>query len=148
MGTFATGPINGVRTIVFHGGYMYVASEYTNQVLQYDATTGAYVGVFVTAGSGGINGPYGMAFGPRRQPLRLRAEQQQRRRVRRHNGNLVGTFIAAGSGGLSLPEGIAFDPSGTYLYVASSGVQPGPEVQRQTGAYRGRRGQFGLSSPH
>ena len=41
------GPINGVRTIVFRGGYMYVASEYTNQVLQYNATTGAYVGVFV-----------------------------------------------------------------------------------------------------
>src|SRR5262249_2642602 len=43
MGTFASGPINGVRTIVFRGAYMYVASEYTNQVLQYDATTGAYV---------------------------------------------------------------------------------------------------------
>ena len=57
MGTFASGPINGVRTIVFRGGYMYVASEYTNEVLQYDATTGAYVGVFVAAGSGGINGP-------------------------------------------------------------------------------------------
>ena len=42
MGTFASGPINGVRTIVFRGGYMYVASENTNQVLQYNATTGAY----------------------------------------------------------------------------------------------------------
>ena len=65
---------------MFRGGYMYVASEYTNQVLQYDATTGAYVGVFVAAGSGGINGPNGMAFGFRRQPVRLRAEQQQRGR--------------------------------------------------------------------
>ena len=27
MGTFATGPINGVRNIVFRGGYMYVASS-------------------------------------------------------------------------------------------------------------------------
>ena len=63
-GTFATGPVNGVRTIVFRGGDMYVASEYTNQVLQYNATAGAYLGVFVTAGSGGISGPYGMAFGP------------------------------------------------------------------------------------
>ena len=49
-----------MRTIVFRG-YMYVASEYTNGVLQYDATTGAYAGVFFAAGSAGINGPNGIA---------------------------------------------------------------------------------------
>jgi DNA-binding beta-propeller fold protein YncE len=147
MGTFASGPINGVRTIVFNGGYMYVACEYTNQVLQFNATTGAYVGVFVSAGSGGINGPYGMTFGP---DGNLYVSGRNSNNVVRYNGTtgaLIGTFVAAGSGGLNLPEGITFDPSGQYLYVASEG---GPDevlkYNAQTGAYVGLA-TSGLSSP-
>jgi sugar lactone lactonase YvrE len=138
MGTFASGPINGVRTIVFRGGCMYVASEYTNQVLQYDATTGAYIGVFASAGSGGISGNYGMTFGP---DGNLYVSGRNSNNVIEYNGTtgaLIRTFVAAGSGNLNLPEGIAFDPSGQYLYVASSG---GPDqvlkYSAQTGAYVG-----------
>jgi sugar lactone lactonase YvrE len=146
MGVFATGPINGVRTILFNGGYMYVASEYTNQVLQYNATTGAYVGVFVAAGSGGISGPYGMTFGP---DGNLYVSGRNSNNVVEYNGTtgaLIETFVTAGSGGLDLPEGITFDPSGQYLYVASSGG-PGEVLKysAQTGAYVGQASS-GLSS--
>jgi sugar lactone lactonase YvrE len=147
MGTFASGPINGVRTIVFRGGYMYVASEYTNQVLQYNATTGAYVGVFVAAGSGGINGPWGMAFD---SAGNLYVSGRNSNSVVKYdtNGNPVGTYIAAGSGGLNLPEGIAFDPSGTYLYAASSGTNQILKYNASTGAFVGVAASSGLSSPH
>jgi len=138
MGTFASGPINGVRTILFRNGYMLVASTYTNQVLQYNATTGAYIGVFVSAGSGGINSPYGMTFGP---DGNLYVSGYNSNNVVEYNGTtgaLIGTFVTGGSGGLNLPEGIAFDPSGQYLYVASAG---GPDqvlkYSAQTGAYVG-----------
>jgi DNA-binding beta-propeller fold protein YncE len=147
MGTFASGPINGVRTIVFRGAYMYVASEYTNQVLQYNATTGAYVGVFVAAGSGGINGPHGMAFDTAGN---LYVSGRNSNNVVKYdtNGNPVGTYIPAGSGGLSLPEGIAFDPSGTYLYVASSGTNQVLKYNANTGAFVGVGASSGLASPH
>jgi len=148
MGTFASGPINGVRTIVFHDGDMYVASAYTNQVLQYNGTTGAYLGVFVTAGSGGISGPYGMTFGP---DGNLYVSGRNSNNVVRYNGTtgaLIGTFVAAGSGGLDLPEGITFDPSGSYLYVASSGgANEVLKYNAHTGAYVGLATSVGVTRP-
>jgi DNA-binding beta-propeller fold protein YncE len=136
MGIFATGPINGVREIVFHNGYMYVASSSTNQVLQYDATTGAYVGAFLAAGSGGINAPYGLAFDAAGN---LYVSGAGSNNVVKYdtNGNPVGTYIAAGSGGLSAPLGLAFDPSGAYLYVASSGSNQVLKYNASTGAFVG-----------
>jgi DNA-binding beta-propeller fold protein YncE len=138
MGIFATGPMNGPRTILFRNGYMYVACENTDQVLQFDATTGAYLGAFVPAGSGGISGPHGMTFGP---DGNLYVSGRSSNNVIEYNGTtgaLIRTFVAAGSGGLNLPQGIAFDPSGQYLYVASTG---GPDevlkYNAQTGAYVG-----------
>ncbi len=41
-----------------------VASRDTDQVLRYDGVTGAFVGVFVSAGSGGLDNPSGLTFGP------------------------------------------------------------------------------------
>jgi sugar lactone lactonase YvrE len=148
MGTFASGPINGVRTILFRGGSMYVASEYTNQVLQYDATTGVYIGVFASAGSGGISGDYGMAFGP---DGNLYVSGRNSNNVIKYNGTtgaLLGTFVSAGSGGLSLPEGITFDPGGAYLYVASSGSNQILKYNANTGAFVGVGASSGLSSPN
>jgi hypothetical protein len=148
MGTFASGPINGVRTIVFHDGYMFVASDYTNQVLQYNGTTGAYLGVFVAAGSGGISGPYGMTFGP---DGNLYVSGRNSNNVVRYNGTtgaLIGTFVAAGSGGLNLPEGITFDPSGAYLYVASSGgANEVLKYNAKTGAYVGLATSVAVTRP-
>jgi sugar lactone lactonase YvrE len=50
LGTFVpTGTINGVRDIVFHNGYMFVSGEGSSEVFKFDATTGAYLGVFASA---------------------------------------------------------------------------------------------------
>jgi DNA-binding beta-propeller fold protein YncE len=55
-------------------GYLYVVSENTagtdsppypaRQILRYNATTGAFVEVFIPAGSGGLNQPQGITFAP------------------------------------------------------------------------------------
>jgi glucose/arabinose dehydrogenase len=41
-----------------------VASRLTNNVLRYDGVTGAFLGEFVTAGSGGLETPDDVIFGP------------------------------------------------------------------------------------
>ncbi|MCE9593823.1 MAG: NHL repeat-containing protein [Planctomycetes bacterium] len=45
-------------------GRLYVASGNTDSVLRYDATTGAFVDVFIAPGSGGIDFPTFLAFRP------------------------------------------------------------------------------------
>ena len=45
-------------------GRLYVGSGRTDEVLRYDGTTGAFMDVFVAAGSGGLDGPVAVDFGP------------------------------------------------------------------------------------
>ena len=45
-------------------GNLFVASELGNAVLEYNGTTGAFVGEFVTADSGGLAEPTFIIFGP------------------------------------------------------------------------------------
>jgi DNA-binding beta-propeller fold protein YncE len=148
MGQFTpSGYIEGVRDMVFHGGYLYVASEYNNEVLRFDGTTGAFVSVFVTAGSGGISGPSGMTFGP---DGNLYVSGRNSASVVEYDGTTgayIRTFAASGSGGMSLPEGIAFDPSGSYLYVASTGSNQVLKYNAQTGAFVGVAASAGVSGP-
>jgi len=70
-----SGGLGAVNDIEFRpDGYLYVVSENTagtdsppypaRQILRYDATTGAFVGVFIPAGSGGPNRPTTLTFAP------------------------------------------------------------------------------------
>ena len=43
---------------------LFVASELGNAVLEYDRATGAFVGEFVAAESGGLSEPTFITFGP------------------------------------------------------------------------------------
>ena len=63
-----------------------VLSNDTDEVLRYDGSTGAFLGAFVSAGSGGLDEPSGLAFGP--------------------DGNLyVGSFIAIDRYGATTAHG-------------------------------------------
>jgi hypothetical protein len=43
---------------------LYVASGETDEVRRYDGNSGAFIDIFVTAGSGGLDDPGDLAFGP------------------------------------------------------------------------------------
>lgn len=63
--TFTGGGLNGPAGLAFGAdSLLYVSSLNTNQVLRFDPATGAFVDVFVTAGSGGLNQPDFLSFGP------------------------------------------------------------------------------------
>ena len=43
---------------------LYVVSASTDEILRYDGKTGAFLNEFVTAGSGGLDNPGDIVFGP------------------------------------------------------------------------------------
>jgi DNA-binding beta-propeller fold protein YncE len=80
--------------------------------MRYDGTTGNLEGVFITAGSGGLNEAEGMAFGPNGNLL---VASELGNAVLEYDGTtgaFVREFVAAGSGGLSEPTFITFGPEG------------------------------------
>jgi sugar lactone lactonase YvrE len=150
---------------------LYVAAAHQCAIFRYDGTTGAPKGVFVPAGSGGLDAPAGMVFGPdgnlyvasanwftsSNGPFHsgdfpagavLRFEGPSGK----HPGTFLGTFVAGGSGGLANPNGILFGPDGKNdgkldLYVASSllagnGVMIAEPGTSQVLRYDGTTGAF------
>ena len=149
----AVGRLNGGRDMAFSGGYLYVGEEYNDDVLRFNAATGAFDRVFVTAGSGGLDGPHGLAFGPDANGdglPELYVSGRNSFNVVRYDGATgqpLGTYVTSGSGGMSWPEGITFDPTGTYLDVASTGSNKILKYNALTGAYVGVGASTGLAAP-
>lgn len=143
--------LNGVRDIVFREGYVYVASAYTDEVLRYEAATGEFVDVFVTANSGGIDHPDGMAFGPDANSdgiPELYVTGWLSHSVVRYDGATgapLGTYITSGSGGLNSPFAFDFGPDG--VYVTSAGTNQILKYDTTTGAFLGVAASEGLDYP-
>ncbi len=100
-------------------GYLYISSRGCNEVLRYNETTGELTGVFVTAGDGGLDGPWGLDFGLDGNLYVASRNTHEVLRYDGQTGQFIDVFIAAGSGGLSSPAGLGFDPGSQYLYVSS-----------------------------
>lgn len=117
-----TGGLNG-PTAAIEGpdGKLYVASFNSDDVKRYDATTGAFLGIFVAAGSGGLNGPdAGMTFGP---DGHLYVPSFFSNRVLKYdsaNGAFLGVFAGGVGIALSRPRVIRFRGDGV-AYVTSWG---------------------------
>lgn len=145
--------INGVRDIVFHptNGTVYVASSYTDEVLRYDAITGDFVDVFVSAGSGGIDHPDGMQFGPDSNDdgkPELYVTGWLSHNVVRYDGATgtpLGTYVDSGSGGLSAPFSLAFHDG--ELFVTSAGTNQILKYDADDGSYLGITASSGLDYP-
>ncbi len=95
--------LNLPRDLVFHGGKLYVANEGGDNVLRYDASTGALEAAFVGAGSGGLDGPTDLAFGP---DGALYVISSNNKRILRYDGNtgaFDGVFVQGGTRFLDNP---------------------------------------------
>jgi hypothetical protein len=118
-------------------GNLYVTSvvwspqQLVGQVLRYNGTTGAFIDVFVPPGSGGLNNPISLAFGPDCN-LYVPSDAQ----VLRYNGTtgeFVDAFVPTGSGGLKGRSDLVFGPDG-HLYLANDDVL---RYHGTTGAFLG-----------
>ncbi|MEZ4732449.1 MAG: right-handed parallel beta-helix repeat-containing protein [Caldilineaceae bacterium] len=95
-----------------------VSSYDSDQVLIYDAATGAWAGELFTPPGVTLDGPTGLAVGPDGNYYVASAKTNAILRYESSSWNYKDTFVAAGSGGLLDPQGIAFGPDGN-LYVSS-----------------------------
>lgn len=88
-----------------------------NAVLRYDGVTGSFVDTFVPSGSGGLNSPFDLAFGP---DGNLYVSSNIGNQVIRYDGS-SGAFLDVVVSGLSSPDGITFGTDGS-LYIANEGT--------------------------
>ncbi len=120
----AFGPTIGrPRVLEFRGTSLFVTSESTDSVKEYNASTGAFIKNFVAPGSGGLDLPIGMVFAP---DGFLYVASGTNGKVLRYNG-LTGaffdTYLEAGAGGVSFPAFLAVIPApGMGAMVVMGGV--------------------------
>jgi glucose/arabinose dehydrogenase len=133
LGTYippSSGGLTSPFDIEFNGGFAYVTSAGTHQILKYNATSGAFVDV---AASGGIDYPRDVAFGP--DGLMYVSSGNNDRILRfTVSGVYVDDYVPASAAGMDNPRAIAFAPNGD-LFVAAHGsdrniyrLSSGPEV--------------------
>jgi streptogramin lyase len=117
-----------------------VLSGYTRAIHRYDGSTGAPLGIFVPAGSGGLGLPWEMVFGPDGKvyvtsTTATSADTLGVLRFDGRTGAFVDVFVPSGSGGLSNPTGLSFGPD-CSLYVTSRDTHGGVlRYQGSTGAF-------------
>ena len=130
-------------------GLIYVAGHTSDNIVRYNATTGAFVDTFVAAGSGGLNAAAGLTFGP---DGHLYVSNQIGDSILKYDGTtgaFISTFVSAGSGGLNAPVALIFRPDG-YLYVGSYNSDSILRYNATTGAFVGTfvaAGSGGLNGP-
>jgi DNA-binding beta-propeller fold protein YncE len=104
-------------------------------ILQYDQTTGTPLGggPLVSAGSGGLDAPAGLALGP---DGNLYVGNGFDSSILKYDvqGNSLGVFVMSGAGGLQGPTSLVFGPDGN-LYVASYNSSSVLEYNGTNGAY-------------
>jgi hypothetical protein len=129
-----SGGLDNPSSIVFGpDGKAYVSSTAptsvyptSNSVLRYDPDTGAPAGVsgnagdavFVSPGSGGLDGPSGMAFRPDGYLYVVGWRSNSVLRYSASNGAYAGTVVPSGSGGVSNPLDLLFDANGNLLVTS------------------------------
>ncbi len=111
---------------------LFVTSRFTDQVLRYDATSGAFQGV--AAAGGGLDNPVGLTFGPGGDLFVVSALTDQVLRYRGSDGAFLGVF--AQGGGLDEPRQLGFGPDGR-LYVANATTDSILRFDGASGAFLG-----------
>lgn len=130
-----TGGLAGPTGAVFTpDGKLLVASFDTDAVLRYDAATGAFLDVFVTPGSGGLDGPdAGITFGPDGNLLVPSFFSDEILIYSRIDGASLGAFASGGP--LSRPRDLVFRRG--ELFVSSWGSNRILHYDAASGAFLG-----------
>ncbi len=113
-----------------------VAGRNNDSLLGYDLGSGDYRGPFVASLSGGLDAPYGVAFGP---DGRLYIASNATHSVLRYDGQtgaFLDAFIPSGYAGMENPWDVAFGPEGD-LYVSCPSTDRVLRFQGATGALVG-----------
>ncbi len=120
-------------TVIGPDGLLYVSSYGTDSVHRFDPADGALVDTFVAAGSGGLDGPTGLAFGPTGTLLVGSNLTDQVLAYDPSTGAPLGVFVAAGNG----LDGIGGMTVGTdgNLYVAGFNSNTVHRYNATTGAF-------------
>jgi len=105
----------------FRDGVLYVASYAHDEVMTFDAADGTYLATFVSGGSGGLDGPRALAFGPDGDLYVIGANGGNVLRYDGTSGAFVGVFVAAGSGGLDGPFDLVFGSAAAPVPASGPG---------------------------
>jgi hypothetical protein len=124
--------------------HLLVANLIGGNVTQYNAATGASLGVFA---AGPLQAPRGLAVGPGHNVYVGDLALNDVSAFNGLTGAPIGAFVAPGSGGLSGPGALAFGPNGD-LFVTSQNTDDVLEYRGATGAFVGVfAAGHGLSGP-
>lgn len=136
--TFVNDDPGGLKqpsSLAFNNGSLYVSSTGSNQILRYNAASGAFQSVFVPTYPSGLDRPRGIVF----HNNALFVANEGSNSVLKYNaanGAFEGVFVPPGSGGLNKPSDITFGPDGD-LYVLSRGTESILRYNGETGTFRG-----------
>lgn len=114
-----------------------VSNRGTNSIMQYDATTGAFIRAMVPSGAGGLNLPDGILVGPTGDLFAAsNRDAPSTAAVLRYNGltgALTGTFVPTTGGALNITS-MVFGPNGN-LFVSDFLGRDVKEYDQTTGAF-------------
>ena len=91
----------------FHGGALYVTSFFTDAVKVYNGATGAFLATLVTSGSGGLDRPTALDFGPNSDVFVASDGDDSVRRYHAATGAFLGITVPSGANGLNAPVDLA-----------------------------------------
>ena len=99
--------------VIGPAGHLYVTGSASNTVERFDVDTNSHVGTFVRAGSGGLDGPAGLAFGPDGNLYVTSSRTGQILLFDGRTGAFLDTFVDAGR--LAEPVALTFDADGSLV---------------------------------
>lgn len=123
------------KVMVIFLGVTLLASSFTAYSGSvFAAAPGTFIDDFVSSGSGGLDVPKNLAFGPDGNLYVSSFPQDKIKRYDGITGAYIDTFVPSGSGGLDGPQGLVFGPDDN-LYVTSEWTNEVLRYDGTTGAF-------------